>query len=460
MSTRPKGPKVVVIGAGSYFFGRPAIWNMAKSRVLCNGTLALVDTDPHKLGIMMKIGEKAITAAKAPTKLIGSIDRRTVLKNADFVVLTFSFHNAYFRGLDCGVSKKYGVRMCSGDTIGPGGIFRALREVPVTIDVAKDMEDLAPEGWLINYVNPTAVLGIALMRHAKVRSFALCDGHHEPYHRLNTLKYVEILQDDEDKKIPEEIENKLDLAIGGVNHCTWMTRFNYDGKDMFPIWRKKLAKEAAEERLKVKAKPRYNARYALQLMDLYGAYPTAISHTKEYVPFFQGYGVSPVVPEPIAVFDAGNRAREMAEDWKISEEYASDARPITEFLEKGRGDHATDIIESMWGNMGKPFYINTTNRGAVTNMADDAFLEMRCDIDMNGPRPKPFGVFPRGLLSLQQQILDTHELTVEAAIRHDRKILLRAMVTDPLVNNIGDAEKIANELLEQERKVLPETWYS
>ena len=111
------GPKLVVVGAGSYFFGRPVIWKMVKSEVLCKGTLALVDTDPDRLRTMIKIGEKAIAAAKAPTKLTGSTNRREVLKGADFVVLTFSFRNAYFRGLDCKVSKKFGVPLREGKSI-------------------------------------------------------------------------------------------------------------------------------------------------------------------------------------------------------------------------------------------------------------------------------------------------------------------------------------------------------
>ena len=448
-------PKVVVIGAGSYFFGRPAIWNTVTSEILKPGTLALVDTDAEVLATMMRIAERAIEAANAPTTLVGSTERRDVLDGADFVILTFSRRNAHFRGVDCTISAKHGVRMCSGDTIGPGGIFRALREIPVALAVARDMEELAPDGWLINLVNPTSVLGIALMRHAKVRSFALCDGNHEPHQRLHTLKRVGILPDDA-TFVPPEVERKLDLAVGGVNHCTWMVRFNHDGRDMMPAWREKLAAEVAGESAEAKAKPRYNAHYALRLMDLYGAFPTAVSHTKEYVPFFQGYGISPVEPEPIAVFDAEVRAREMAESWKLNEEYASGARPMSEFFDTGRADHATDIVESMWGGLRQPFYVNSPNRGAVCNLPDDAFLELRCDVDMQGPRPQRFGAFPRGVLALQHQVLDTHELTAEAAVSRDPGILMRAMMTDPIVQNIPDAERIVAELLDAEREFLPD----
>ncbi len=461
-------PKITVIGAGSYFFGRPVIWHLATSEYLRNGTLALVDTNPAVLKTMMALARKTFDATNAEVKLIGSTDRREVIKDSDFVVLTFSYRNTHYRGIDCKISEKYGVRMCSGDTIGPGGIFRALREIPVALAVAKDVEELAPNAWVINFVNPTSVLGIALMRYSNVKSFALCDGHHEPHYRLSVLKEVGILPEDA-KTIPPEVEAKLDLAVGGVNHCTWMVRFNYDGKNMLPVWREKLIRTVDEEDKlyanksdyegRSDAKAKYNARYALMLMDIYGAYPTAISHTKEYVPFWQGKGVLPDEPEPIMVFDADERAKQMANRWAENEEYAAGKKPISEFIETGCSDHATDIIESMWTGLGKSFYINSPNRGAVTNMSDDAFLELRCDVDIHGPRPQPFGEFPRGVLALQNQVLDTHELTAQAAVECDRDILLRAFMTDPIINSISDGKKIMEELLEAERDILPEQWY-
>jgi hypothetical protein len=108
---------------------------MTHSEVLCGGTLALVDTNPDVLETMMALANRVVEATGAPTSVIGSTDRTEVLKDADFVVFTFSDRNAHFRGLDCEVSEKYGVRMCSGDTIGPGGIFRALREIPHALDI-------------------------------------------------------------------------------------------------------------------------------------------------------------------------------------------------------------------------------------------------------------------------------------------------------------------------------------
>ena len=458
-------PKIVVIGAGSHFFGREVIWNVTHSPILREGTLALVDVKPDILETFANLAKRTIEATKSPTELIASTDRREVLKDADFVVLTFSRRNAYFRSLDCEIALKHGVRMCSGDTIGPGGIFRGLREVPLALEIARDVERLAPNAWIINFVNPATVLGMALKRYApNVRSFAICDGLHEPYYRLKILKKVGLVPEDA-RTIPAEIGQKLVFHNMGVNHFTWLVRFLYDGKDMMPALRESVAKDAEMERNpdnlddNNSAKTAMNFAYSLKLMDLFKAYPNRPGHTKEYVPYFQGYGVKKSEPAPISIFNMEERIKVMNDKLTETEMYASGRKPIAEFLAKGQGDHATDIIESMWGGLRKQFFLNVPNSGAVSNMSDDDYLELLCDLDMTGPRPIPVGEMPRGLLGLQKQILDTHELTAKAAAEFDREALLQAMVTDPIVNNIEDAEAIIRGTFERQKDGLDERWY-
>ena len=376
---------------------------MAESKVLAGGTLALVDTRPAVVRTMARLARRVFAHTRCGVKVLASSDRRNVMANSDFIILSFSYRNTHFRGLDTQIAAAHGVRMCSSDTIGPGGIFRALREAPHVLAMAKDARRLAPGAWVINFVNPTTVLGMILQRYAPfVRSFALCDGHHEPSHTLHWCKLAGIVPKDSGEVTPDVLA-RLDLCVTGVNHCTWMLRFNHSGKDMLPRVRSDLLRQARQEQEQPgeHSKARFNAAYAVKLFDLYGAFPTAVSHTKEYVPFFQGYGAAPIEPEAIALFDADARARSMAEDWQITEQYASGRRSVSRFLKQFRPDHASDIIEQMWGNLGQPYFINTPNRGAVTNLADDALLELRCDIDMHGPRPQPAGEMPRGLLALR-----------------------------------------------------------
>ena len=372
--------------------------------------------------------------------------------------------SAFYRErMDVRIARKYGVTMCSGDTIGPGGVFRTLRELPEVLRIARDIRELASDAWMINFVNPTAALGLGLMRHAPdVKSFALCDDLHDPYKRAEYLFRCGITEKP-DLPITPEHDAKFDLQILGVNHCNFVVKCDYDGVSRMPQLREWVAAQAAKELevppRRADSKQHYNYNYPLQLFDLYGACPNALGHVKEYVPFFQGFGVSPADPEPIVPFDAFRRADEMAAQWRETEAFADGNLPMADFFARGKGDHATDIIESMWGGLGKRFYVNTANRGAVSNMASDAFLELRSDLDMNGPRPLPAVPLPYGVLGLTRQVLDTHELTVEAAVSCDRKILYRALASDPIINNLGDAKRIMEELLEAERDHLPAAWF-
>ncbi len=451
-------PKVVVIGAGSLFFGRKSIWQMVHSPHLNGGTLALVDTNPGRLERMARLAEMVIAETGVALQLEAAADWKDVLPGADFVVLSFAERTVFFRGVDCTISEKYGIRMCSGDTIGPGGIFRAMRELPVIMDCARDIERLCPDAWVINYINPSTVNGMGLTRYApNLRSFALCDSLHMPHIKNRQARYAGIIGDDE--ALGEEQDEAFDLRIAGVNHFTWMLQAGYEGQDLMPRIRDSLQQLAREESVDAGAKRRHNHAIACALYDAFGQVPVCVSHTKEYVRFWQGRGELPDEIPPLAIWETEDRYELHAAMWEQVDGFVSGATPITDFMPTFGPDHATDIIENMVGGLGKPFYVNTPNRGAVSNMSDDAFLELLCDVDMDGPVPRPVGEMPRGLRGMQEVVLDTHELTAEAVVKCDHSLLRRAMLTDPLVTSMADADAILAELLEAEREVLPAGWY-
>jgi len=458
--TETQHPKVVVLGAGSLFFGRQAIWQMVHSPHLNNGTLALVDTDSERLEKMARLAEMVIADNDVPLALEASTERKDVLNGADFVILSFADRGVKFRGIDCAVSEKYGIRMCSGDTIGPGGIFRAMREFPVILECARDIEAVCPHAWVINYINPTAVHGIGLRRYApRLRSFALCDTLHMPHVKRRYAVLAGIVEKEED--YTDEIAEKFDMRVAGVNHFTWLLKAEYEGHDVAPeiaeAFRRKAAAETGEGDLG--AKVRFNDAITYTLYQIFGYIPMVVGHTKEYVRFWQGLGKTPEPIPPLSIWETEPRYRQHDAMWQQVEDFISGKIPISDYMTTFGPDHATDIIENMVGGLGKPFYVNTFNEGAVTNMADDAFLELLCDIDMDGPKPRPVGEMPRGLRGMQELVLDTHELTAEAVARCDFKLLRRAMLTDPLVSSIADADAIIRELLDAERDALPACWF-
>lgn len=453
-------PKVVVIGSGSLFFGRQAIWQMVHSPHLNSGTLSLVDNDPQRMAAMGLLAEKVVAETGVDLGIEVASDWKDALPEADFVVLSFAADTVRYRGLDCQISEQYGIRMCSGDTIGPGGIFRTMRDLPLIMECLADVERLCPDAWVINYINPSAVNGMAIARYAPaVKSLALCDSLHMPHVKLRYAKHAGIIDDEGDWNA--ELDAAFDMRIAGVNHFTWMLRVTYQGRDVSAQIAETLRQGVVTETMDGdrSAKTIHNHAIGNQLYDIFGVIPVCVSHTKEYLRFYQGHGVLPDAIPPLSIWETDLRYTRHDAMWRQVDDFTSGALPIGQYMTSFGPDHATDIIENMVGELGKPFFINTCNRGAVGNMADDAFLELLCDVDMDGPRPRPVGEMPRGLRGLQEQILDTHELTAEAVVTGDFALLRRAMMTDPLTNSIADADAILRELLAAQRKALPEHWF-
>lgn len=453
-------PKVVVIGAGSLFFGRQSIWQMVHSPYLNKGTLAFVDTNEERLSKMVQLAKMVAKDNNVPLKVEGSTNRREVLKGADFVVLSFAKDSVKYRGIDCQVSLKYGIRMCSGDTIGPGGIFRAMRELPVILECAKDIEEICPDAWVINYINPSTVNGIALSRYApNLKSFALCDSHHMPHKKAYYAVRAGIIRDS--SEFTEEIDRKFDFRVAGVNHFTWLLKAEYEGKNVMVEIAESLRRSAGTENNggDTGAKALYNDAITYELYNIFGYIPTCTAHTKEYVRYWQGLGKTKDTIPPLSIWETEDRYKRHDEMWQQVDDFITGNIPIAEYTTMLGPDHATDIIESMVGNLGKRFFINSLNNGAVTNMNDDAFLELLSEVSMEGISPLPIGEMPRGIRGMQELVLDTHELTAEAVVERSFVKLRRAMMTDPLINSIGDADKIIKELLELEKDIIPKYWY-
>lgn len=459
--TDAQRPKVVVVGSGSLFFGRQAIWQMAQSPHLNRGTLALVDNDPQRMEKMGRLAEMVAADNGVALQVEVASDWKDALPGADFVVLSFAADTVRYRGLDCEISAKYGVRMCSGDTIGPGGIFRAMRELPLIMECLADVQRLCPEAWVINYINPSAVNGMAIARFAPaVKSFALCDSLHMPQVKIRYARQAGLIA--EESEWNAELDAAFDLRIAGVNHFTWLLKAEFDGRDMQPQIAERLRASAEYDGIDGdgSAKALHNDAISWQLYDIYGCVPACVSHTKEYLRFYQGHGLLPGDIPPLSIWETETRYARHDAMWRQVDEFISGARPIGDYMTALGPDHATDIIENMVGGLGQPFYINTCNRGAVDNMSDDAFLELLCDIDMDGPRPRPVGTMPRGLRGMQELVLDTHELTAEAIVKADYSLLRRALMTDPLTNSVAAADAILRELLAAERAALPDHWYA
>jgi len=458
-----KGPKVVLIGAGSVFFGRQTVWSMVTKDALNNGTLALVDPNKPRLDWMTRIARRAIEARGVALKLEPSTTHTDVLKGADFIILAFAVEGVKLRGLDAEISTKHGMIMCSADTIGPGGIMRTVREVPRQTAILKDVEKLCPDAWVINWVNPSAAMGMAIRRNfPKLKSMAICDGPHNP--RFDDGLIVQAGLAKAPDEITDALRSRVRIKSAGPNHFNWLIEMTHNGTDLTPRIKASLRKASQADHRPAaadgKEKVDLSNRIAWQLADAFGYVPMCVWHTQEYLPYFQGHDVDLENALTIRKWSIEKRKVWMREHYADMRALAGGKRPIEDFLASMRPDHASDIIEAMWAGLPKKFYINQPNNGAVTNMTGDAYLELLSVVDMNGVCPLPFGEIPRPLTGYMQRILDEHELAAEAAATCDRKTLLKAFLAGMTGVSIPDAANCMNEMLRRERRYIPEGWFA
>ncbi len=459
-NTSFKGPKVVIIGAGSAFFGRQTICGMATRPALRDGCLALADTDETKLGWMHSIARRAVEATGASLKIEASTDYRSLLKGADFVILAFAVEGVRLREVDSEISTRHGMIMCSGDTVGPGGIMRTLREVPRQAEVLNEVRRQCPNAWVINWVNPTATMGIAMMRHfPDLKTLAICDGPHNP--RFNDNLIVKAGLVESASEITDALRSRVLIRSTGVNHFNWLVEMRYQGEDLTPRIFEQMKHDGQEMHVASfqESKKALANRIAYQIAMSIGYAPMCVWHTQEYLPYFQGHDVAKEDALTLGQWRVDIRESWMKECWDDMEALATGQRPIADFLEKTTADHATDIIEAMWAGLPKLFYINTPNNGAVTNLPDDAYLELLSAVNLNAVLPLRFGEMPRPLTGYIHRVLDEHELAVEAAVTFSRAKLRQAFLASMVAVSIPDAENCMNELLEAERSYLPSQWF-
>ena len=459
-SNKAEGPKILLIGAASAFFGRQTIWSMVSKPSFQNGTLALADVNPEKLGWMKQIAERAIAAKGVSVKLETSTDYRELLPGCDYVTLAFAVEGVAMRGIDAEISTRHGMIMCSGDTIGPGGTMRTLREVPRQAEILEDVRRLCPDAWVVNWVNPTSAMGIAMMRHfPDIKSLAICDGPHNPRFDDNLIVKAGLAPNVE--AITPELRAAVKIRSAGINHFNWLVEMTHEGRDVLPRIFEALKTASQEEHVASAedSKKSLANQISWQLANAFGYAPMCVWHTQEYLPFFQGHDVDKENSITIRKWRIDVREKWMNECWTDMKAIASGERDIQDYLDKTKADHASDIIEALWTGETKKFYINTPNNGSITNMPDDAFVEVLCEVGAEGVKPLPFGEMPRPLLGYMHRVLDEHELAVEAAVTYDRKTLRHAFLASMVAVSIPDVEACMNELLEAERELLPRQWF-
>jgi alpha-galactosidase len=403
-------PKIAFMGAGSTVFAKNVLGDCLAAPALADGEIALYDIDPVRLKDSQLMLENLRGTAGAKAKITAHTreGRREALKGADFVV------NAIQVGgyepctvTDFEVPKKYGLRQTIGDTLGIGGIFRALRTIPVMLEFARDMEEVCPKALFLNYTNPMAMVTAAFLRGSGIRAVGLCHS-------------VQVCAEWLVKGVGMAWDPRTLWKIAGINHQGWLLEISLDGKDLYPEIRRRSAAGQEPDTDRVRH----------ELMRRFGYYVTESSeHSAEYVSWF----IKAAHPELIERFNIPldeypRRCVSQIADWKkMRDELICDRS-----LKHARShEYASHIMEAVVAN--RPFAIggNVMNEGIITNLPRQACVEVPCMVDGQGVQPCVVGDLPPQCAALNMTNVNVQLLAVEAALTGKREHIYHAAMLDP-----------------------------
>jgi alpha-galactosidase len=441
--------KIVLIGAGSAMFTQGLVADMIQSPDLGPWELGLVDIDPQALETAEGLSRRMVEARGAEIAVSAATDRRDVLPGADVVVSTVGVGGRRAWETDVFIPRKYGVYQPVGDSVMPGGISRAMRMIPALVDVARDVKALCPEALFVNYSNPMTANCWAIRKAAGVPVVGLCHGVFDVERQLAGFIGAP----------PEEVTS----LYAGLNHLTFIFDLRWRGRDAWPLVRARLAEElgelpdemgASSESFRAADNP-----FSWSLFETYGAYPAVNDrHVTEFFP--ERFPGGQYYGRTLGV-DAFSLEGTIAWGDQIYADMRAQAlgeKPLDEeVFERAEGEHEQllAILHSIEYDERRVFSANLPNRGAVSNLPDDAILELPAAATVTGLRPLQILDFPDPLAAIITRKLTATLLTVEAALAGDRRLFVEALLADGAVTDPEVAREMAEELLEAHRQYLP-----
>lgn len=427
--------QITFLGAGSTVFARQLMTDILQVEGLDEGCFALVDIDSERLHLAQQIAEKLIALSGKRWSVRASTERRDLLEGSDFLINSIEVAGLANVRHDFDIPMKYGINQCIGDTIGPGGIFKALRTGPAWLDILHDAEQLCPQAWVLNYTNPMSILTQVALTGTSMRTVGLCHSVQGTSRQL--ARYLDI---------PYE---ELEWRCAGINHNAWFTVLRRNGEDMYPRLRERAKMTDVYE----------NDPVRFEVMLHLGAFVTESSgHFSEYVPYFRKR------PELIERYCRSGYRGETgfyANNWPTWR--ANNETSIREMLAgtreipfKRSHEYASAIIEAIKLHHPTVIYGNVRNHGLIDNLPDSC-VEVACLVDQNGVQPCHFGPLPEQLAALNRSHIAVHTLMCEALLTHNKEAARYALMLDPLTAAVCSPAEISSlfdEMWEAERDYL------
>jgi alpha-galactosidase/6-phospho-beta-glucosidase family protein len=437
------GPRIAFVGGGSYQWGPKIIQDVALNEELRGGTLILHDINDEALEDMYQWGTRALDVARADLELEKTQRLEEALRGAEFVVLSISTGGLDATALDLEIPARYGVVQTVGDTVGPGGLFRGLRNIPVVVEIARAMEEHCADAVLLNLTNPLTVLTRAVSKATSIVSVGLC---HELFSTLGMLSTM--------FEVPEE---SINVRVAGVNHFIWVTEVAVHGRDVTgEAFRRISGGEAREISLsdaEGDTDPFTNTwGFRIELCRLYGYLPAAGDrHVCEFLPgYLRDERERKRLDLRVTTVDV--RRERLAADRERVRRMIRGGEPIP----TGRSrEEISDIMAAMWTGEDSVNIVNLPNAGQVRDLPQGAVVETYGALNGTGASGIVFGELPPPVAALVHPHVFNQEAIVQAGLTGDMDLAFHAFLNDPLVGSGPDARKMFEEMFEAQREHLP-----
>jgi alpha-galactosidase len=427
--------KITFLGAGSTVFAKNVLGDCMHVPALQDFEIALFDIDPVRLRDSEMMLNNLQSTIGSRCRIVAYTDRKDALRGAKYIV------NAIQVGgydpctiTDFEIPKKYGLRQTIADTLGIGGIFRNLRTIPVMMDFARDIQEVCPDAWFLNYTNPMAVLTNVMNTYGGVKTVGLC-------HSVQVC-------------VPH-LFHSLDIdttgvqaKIAGINHMAWLLEVTKDGVDLYP---------EIKRRAILKQQEKHNDMVRFELMLKFGYYVTESSeHNAEYHPYFIKRNYPELIEKlNIPLDEYPRRCINQINKWQtMRDELVND----TQLKHERSHEYASFIFDAMETN--KPFKIggNVMNTGLIPNLPKEACVEVPCLVDASGVTPCYVGQLPPQLAALNRTNINTQLLTIEAAMTGKKEHIYHAAFLDPHTAaelSLDDIVSLCDDLIEAHGSWLP-----
>jgi alpha-galactosidase len=427
--------KIVFMGAGSTFFKKLFI------DVLCiakEGEMGLVDTDGERLELAHQLAKKIVEKTNSKWTVTATPNRREVLKNADYVINCIEVSGTACVRFDNDIPKKYGIDQCIGDTIGPGGLFKALRTVPVWLEVLKDIEELCPKAWVLNYTNPMSIMCLASSRASSANVIGLCHSVQGTSHNL--ANYANIPY------------SELQWECAGINHLAWFTKLEHKGESIYPLLKEKIEKDPE---LLAKDPIRFD------MMKYFDYFVTESSgHFSEYLPYYRKR--QELIDKHCGekyLGESGFYANEWPGWRKDNDEMRRKLISGDEEITLERSwEYASFIVEAMETNSPFVTHVTVPNANLISNLPGDGVVEVACLVDKNGVTPTHYGKLPAQCAALCDWHMRMYDLAATACIEKSKEAAIHALMLDPLTAAVcspAEIKQMTLELFEAQKEYLP-----